>query len=199
MRVNRLSTGIDTGPTSGQRSGVRWEDRIDGLFDDLEQQAEGLALVERDTEVAELSRAEYASVDLAARLHGSVGARVRLAVTGVGTLEGELSRVGEGWCLLDAGRDEWIVRGPAIGSMRGLRDRAVAAASRPATARLGLASALRGIVDGRGTAVLHRIDGSLLRGRLGRVGADFVEVADGEARHGVETVPFVSLAAVRSD
>jgi hypothetical protein len=46
--------------------------------------------------------------------------------------------------------------------------------------------------------VLHRVDGSLSRGRLGRVGADFVEVADGETRWGVETVPFASLAAVRS-
>jgi hypothetical protein len=179
---------------------VRWEDRIDGLYDglDLEQQAEGLAWAERDAEVAELSRAEYASVDVAARLHGSLGARVGLSVTGVGTLSGELSRVGEGWCLLDAGPDEWLVRLPAVRSLRGLRDRAVTGASRPAAARLGLASALRVVVEDRSTAVLHRVDGSLSRGRLGRVGADFVEVAHGETRWGVETVPFASLAAVRS-
>lgn len=178
---------------------MRWDDRIAGLFDDLEQQADGLALAERDAEVAELSRAEYASVDLAGRLHGSVGARLRLAVAGVGQLDGVLSRVGEGWCLLDTGSDEWIVRCQGIGSVHGLSDRAVPAASRSAAARLGLASALRRVVDARGTAVLHRLDGSLSRGRLGRVGADFVEVAGETGRpDAVETVPFAALAAVRS-
>ena len=178
---------------------MRWEDRLDGLFEDLEQQAEGLALVERDVEVAELSRAEYAALDLTARLHGSVGCRVQVAVSGVGRLEGVLRRVGDGWCLLDADGDEWIVRGCALGSLRGLTDRAVAAGARSAAARLGLASALRLLVDGRGAAVLHRLDGTLSRGRLARVGADFVEVADEDARTGVvETVPFAALAAVRS-
>ncbi len=47
--------------------------------------------------------------------------------------------------------------------------------------------------------MLHRTDGSVLRGLLGRVGADFVEVAlPGDAQGYVEVVPFEALAAVRS-
>jgi hypothetical protein len=45
--------------------------------------------------------------------------------------------------------------------------------------------------------VLHGTDGSLLRGVLGRVGADFVEVRTDE-RGVVEVVPFDALAAVRT-
>jgi hypothetical protein len=184
--------------TTRDGSGMRWDDRLAEVFDDLEQQAEGLALVERDAEVAEQRRAEYARVDLAGRLHASVGQRLRLSLTGVGPLDAVLSRVGAGWCLLTTG-DDWIVRLAAVGAVRGLLDRAVDPALRPVTARLGIGSALRGVQDGGGEAVLHRVDGSAVRGALGRVGADFVEVRTGEpggAR--IEVVPFTGLAAVRS-
>ena len=67
------------------------------------------------------------------------------------------------------------------------------------TARLGLASALRRVADSRTEAAVHRVDGSLSRGFLGRVGADFVEVRAGEGQSGsLETVPFGALAAVRT-
>ena len=80
---------------------MHWEERLLALFDDLEQQAEGLALSARDAEVAELGRAEYAQVDLASRLHGSVGRRVGLVVEGLGRLDAVLARVGAEWCLAD--------------------------------------------------------------------------------------------------
>jgi hypothetical protein len=177
---------------------MRWDDRLAEVFDDLEQQAEGLALVERDAEVAEQRRAEYARVDLAGRLHASVGQRLWLSLVGVGPLEAVLSRVGDGWCLVATG-DDWIVRLAAVASVRGLPDRAVDPGLRPVTASLGIGSALRGVQDGRGEAVLHRVDGSAVRGALGRVGADFVEVRTGEQGAGrIEVVPFATLAAVRS-
>lgn len=178
---------------------MRWDDGLAGLFDDLEQQAEGLALVERDLEVAEALRAEYAQVDLVSRLHGSLGAPLRLAVTGVGLVEGELRRAGDGWCLVDTGQREWVVRLPAVSSVRGLTDRGVVASARPLTARLGLASVLRGLVELRAESVLHRTDSTMLQGRLGRVGADFVEFAvAGEGAGYLEVVPFAAVAAVRS-
>jgi hypothetical protein len=178
---------------------MRWDDGLAGLFDDLEQQAEGLALVERDIEVAEAVRAEYSQLDLVSRLHGSLGLPLRLAVTGVGTVEGELRRAGDGWCLLDTGQREWVVRLPAVASLRGLADRGVVASARPLTARLGLASVLRGLAEMRAASVLHRTDSTLLQGRLGRVGSDFVEVAvSGEGAGYLEVVPFAAVAAVRS-
>ncbi|HYO41409.1 MAG TPA: hypothetical protein VER39_17330 [Nocardioidaceae bacterium] len=178
---------------------MRWDDHLTGVFEDLEQQAEGLALAERDAEVAELLRAEYAAVDCAARLQGSLRQSLVLRVSGVGSLQAVLSRVGAGWCLLDAGSTEWVVRLAAVASLRGLAERAVPEQARPILSRLGLASALRGVAEARVEAVVHCIDGSATRGILLRVGADHIDLVTGEAGSGlVETVPFAALAAVRS-
>jgi hypothetical protein len=177
---------------------MRWDDRLGDLFDDLEQQAEGLALAQRDAEVAELARAEYARVDLAARLHGSLGRLLVVGVSGVGTVEGTLSRVGAGWCLLESGTREWLVRLAATGSVRGLTEGGGAGWSSAPTARLGLASALRSLAEARAETVLHRLDGSMSRGVLGRVGADFVDVRSGPPSGYLETVPFEAIAAVRT-
>src|SRR3954454_8398380 len=103
-----------------QRDAMRWEERLLDLFDDLEQQAEGLALIGRDAEVAELSRAEYAQVDLADRLHASEERSVRFGVNGFGLIEARLARVGEGWCLLADGPTEWVVRTAAVRCGRAL-------------------------------------------------------------------------------
>jgi hypothetical protein len=187
---------------SRQRSDMRWDDRLGDLFDDLEQQADGLVLSQRDAEVAELARAEYAQVDLASRLHGSIGRRLLLDVQGFGMLEGDLSRVGVGWCLLGSGAQEWLVRLAATGSLRGLAERGIAVQARPVTARLGLASALRRVADDRAEVVLHRVDGTTTRGRLLRVGVDFLDLrteTDGTGpAGGVQTVPLAALAVVRA-
>ena len=177
---------------------MRWDERLGGLFEELEQQAEGLALAERDAEVAEQSRAEYAQVDLAGRALASIGRRLLVGVAGVGVLDATLSRAGAGWWLLDDGGQEWIVAAASICSVRGLSSRAVAAEVRPVTGRLGLASALREVADARAEAVLHGRDGSVVRGVLERVGADFVEVRVGEERGHLLTLPFAALAAVRT-
>jgi hypothetical protein len=175
---------------------MRWEERLLDLFDDLEQQADGLALAERDALVAEQSRAEYAEVGLAARLAGSLGGRVWLDVQGVGGLDGVLHRTGDGWLVLETGRGAWVVLLPAVRRARGLSDAAVDAGARPLTARLGIASALRGLAETRLECVLHATDGQVTRAVLGRVGRDFVEVrpADGS----VEVVPFAAIAALRA-
>ena len=173
---------------------MRWRDRLWDVLDDLEQQAEGLALAARDVEVAEQSRAEYARVDLSARLHGSLGRRLALGVRGVDGLDGVLSGVGAGWVLVDVGAADWVVPLDAVVSLRGLADRGVPVEARPVTARLGLASALRRVAEERAEVLLHRVDGSLDRGVLTRVGADFVELRARET----EVVPFAALAAVRS-
>jgi hypothetical protein len=175
---------------------MRWDERLEGLFDDLEQQAEGLALSERDALVAEQRVAEYARVDLAARLHGSVGTRLGCEVVGVGRVEGGLSRVGDGWLLLETDHEEWLVRLYAVLALHGLSERAVAADLRRVTARLGVASALRQVAEDCAEVLVHLIDGRTLRVLLGRVGADFVEVADAGTRQ-VSVLPFTAVAAVR--
>jgi hypothetical protein len=184
---------------------MRWEERLVALFDDLEQQAEGLALSERDLEVAERSRAEYAQVDLASRLHASAGTQVVLRILGAGQLDATLRRLGVDWCLAESGSQEWLVRFAAITSLRGLSSRALGEQARSVAARLGFGSALRGIADERAAVVLHRVDGSPIRGRVRRVGADFLEIsAESSFANGaddedpkVEIVPFVHIAAIR--
>jgi hypothetical protein len=180
---------------------VTWETELLALFDDLEQQAEGLALVQRDAEVAELARAEYAEVGLDARLHASVGTVVEIGVLGAGVLRGRLAGAGAGWCLLADGAPaasghEWVVPVEAMASARGLATGARPEAARPLAARLGVASVLRRVAEAREEVLVVRRDGEGRRGRIGRVGADFLEVLSPDA--GVELVPFRALGAVRS-
>lgn len=182
---------------------MRWEELLLDLFEDLEQQAEGLALAERDLQVAELTRTHYAEVDLRSRLHGSLGRPLVLGVAGIGNVEGTLARVGADWVLVETSPQEWIVRLDALTHFRGLSDQALDEPHRPVAARVGLGSALRGVAESRSTVVVHRVDGLLARGQLRRVGADFVELwvtEHGEAwstEGHVEVLPFGSIAAVR--
>jgi hypothetical protein len=185
---------------------MRWEDQVAELLEDLEQQAEGLHLTERDLEVADRGRAEYAQVRFGDRLHASVQATVRFTVTGAGHVEGTLSRVGADWCLLHADDTgaEWIVRTAAIRFARGLSDRAIVEPARPALARLGLGSVLRGVADARETVVVHHLDGAHTRGGVARVGADFLELLpevteqpSPQGQIAPHLLPFAGIAAVR--
>ncbi len=205
--VNRLSTGrgvVDSRTESGDGRGVLWEERLLAMFDDLEQQAEGLALTARDAEVAELGRAEYAQVELAARLHGSAGERVGLAVIGIGRMEATLVRAGPDWCLVDDGAHEWLVRLPAVLRVRGLGERAVDARHRSIGARLSFGSVLRGVAEEGAPVLVHLLDGETERAVVRRVGADFLEVVErpedawvGAGSAHPEAVAFAAVAAVR--
>jgi hypothetical protein len=190
-----------------------WDDRLLALFEDLEQQAEGLALSDRDVEVAERGRAEYSRVDLAARLHGSVGRRLAVEVTGLGRLDVVLRRVGSDWCLAIDDRQEWLLRFAAMTGLRGLSDRALSEPVRSVAGRLGLGSALRGVAEEDLPVTVHRVPSGAIRGRLRRIGADFCELlldvegpgdyrgAPDSHRDGppesVEVVPFAAVAALR--
>ena len=190
-----MSTGVDRCGEIDDGQRVRWEERLLREFDDLEQQAEGLHLAERDATVAELSVSEYAEVELASRLHASVGAPVTLALLGASSVDGVVERVGRDWLLVGQNQTETVVRMAAVTRARGLSTRAVPEEARSLLARLGLGSVLRQLAAERENLVLTLSDASQLRGVLWRVGADFVEVAT-ESRH-VEVVPFAALVTVR--
>jgi hypothetical protein len=170
------------------------------LFDDLEQQAEGLALARRDEEVVDRLRDEYAEVDLLSRLHAGAGREVVLALQGVGDLRGVLARVGADWCLLDqsgwrASAVDVLVHVPLLTGVRGLSEEAQPAAARSVLARLSLTSCLRRLAEAGGTHTLRLADGTARSGQLGRVGADFVEVwGDGPT----VVVPLAATACVVS-
>jgi len=105
--------------------------------------------------------------------------------------------VATGWCLVRGPGQDWVIRLDAIGAVHGGSDRAQPELAWPPVARLGLSAALRRLADGAEPCTLHLVDGRRYDGVLLRVGADFVEVATGEAGRLV-LVAFRRLAAVQS-
>lgn len=176
---------------------MSWEEELFGYLDDLEGQAAALYDAERGPEIADRGRAEYRSVTLAARLMASLDLELDLELTGVGAVSGRLARVGTGWCLLQRPGQEWLVRLDAVAAVRGASDRAVPELAWPAVAKLGLGAALRRLADVGEVCSVHLTEGGRVDGRLQRVGADFAEVAAGEAGRTV-LVQFGRFAAVQS-
>lgn len=154
-----------------------WERALGALFDDLEGQAEAAFAEERAWEVLDRADTEFATVDLVGRLMAIREGEVALQVSGPGRVMGRLSRVTETWCLVEGSGQEWLVPLAAVGLVEGLTARSVAREARPITARLGLGSALRRVAATRIECRIWLRDGSTRDGQLGRVGADFVELA----------------------
>jgi hypothetical protein len=177
--------------------GMRWEESVLAMLDDLELQAEGLHLAERAVEVDELSVAQYAEVELVARLHASVGDVLRVSILDGLELHGRLAAAGIDWVMLDDGRaGGWVVHLPAVAVVGGLAPTSTPGEARPLSARLSLRSVLRGLADEARPCALHLLGGRALHGNLVRIGADFVELRQGEDGEPV-TVPLSALAVVR--
>jgi len=176
---------------------VAWEEELFAYLEDLEGQAAALYDADRAPDLLDRSRAEYQQVTLASRLVASTDLDVTLELLGAGPVSGRLTRVAAGWCLLRGPGQDWVVRLAAVTAAQGTSDRAVPEVAWPAVARLGLGAALARLSDEAEPCSLHLVDGRRHDGTLRRVGADFVEVATGEADR-VVLVPLVHLAAVQS-
>jgi hypothetical protein len=182
---------------------MRW----DGLFADLEAQADALANAERAAEVEERTRGEVGALGLLDRARGAVGADLRLRLDGGHMVTGRLVRVGADWLLLAEGSGrEALVAMAGVVTVRGFsRLSAVPGSARPVESRLGLRQALRGVARDRSPVRMQVRDGTTVEATIDRVGADFVEGAahaPGEARRRqevreVELVPISALVAVR--
>jgi len=148
-------------------------------------------------DVAELVRAERATVRLVDRLRGSVGRQVRVHVLGADAVEGELLDAAEQWLLVGQGMARRaLVPARAVVAVAGVGSHA---APEPGLVerRLGLGHALRVLARDR-AAVLVRSGDVELAGRLGAVGADHVEVVARDVRGAAALVPFASLTTVRT-
>lgn len=176
---------------------MTWEEELFSLFDDLESQASAAYALDREAEIADRSRSEYAQVTLAGRLMASVGMELVVEIRGVGPVHGTLERVAKGWFLLSGPGVDWVVPQAAVGAVTGASDRAVPEVAWSAVARLGLGSALRRLAESGERCLLHRLDGIRLEGRVRRVGADFVEVVTGEPAR-VVLLAYDALAAIQS-
>jgi hypothetical protein len=176
---------------------MSWEEELFAYLDDLEGQAAALYAAERVPELADRSQAEYASVTLAARLMAAVDHDLTLELDGVGAVAGRLARVATGWCLLCGPGQDWVVRIEAVAAVHGGSERAVPELAWPPVARLGLGAALRHLADTAQPCSLHLTDGRRHDGTLVRAGADFVELATGEAGRPV-LVALAHVAAIQS-
>lgn len=174
-----------------------WEDELFALFDDLEDQATALHAAHRSAEHADRSRAEYQAVTLGSRLMATVGTTATVGVLGVGAVSGLLERVADGWLLLSAGGQDWVVNLDAVATVEGASVRSVPEVAWSPLTRLGLGSALRRIAEAGEPCLLHLRDGSRHDGVLRRVGSDFCELVEGEERRTV-LVGFSALAAAQS-
>lgn len=172
---------------------MRWS----ALFADLESQLAAAGQVGLEAEASERARTEYADLTLAQRLAGQLG-RVLEVHAGAGTFTGTLRHVGRGWVLLEEPAAQVLVSLGAVRSIGGMDRYALTA---PGRARLGLASALRGLSRNRSeVAVFLAAHGAaVLRGRMERVGADFFELSAGQGAARVGTVVALdAVAAVRA-
>jgi hypothetical protein len=177
---------------------VGWDEGLFDLLDDLEGQAEAMYAAERDAELADRSRAEYATVTLSGRLMASLGRPVVLDVEGAGRVAGELRRVGRGWCLVRESVGDALVPTAAVAGAEGLSERAVPEVAWSPVARLGLGSALRRLADAGAPCLVLTRSGGRYEVVLLRVGGDFVEAESAGERPRRVLLALASVGAVRS-
>lgn len=181
----------------GKAAAVPWDEDLFALFDDLESRAQELYDREREAELADRERSEYAEVTLAGRLMASLEAELTVTVVGLGPVRGRLERVARGWFLLRAPGQDWVVCTEAVTSVEGAGPRAVPDIAWPVGSRVGLGSALRRLADAGERCVLVRRDGTRADGVVRRVGKDFVELLTGDPQR-IVLVGTEALAAVLS-
>ena len=200
----RRRRGVDAATPDGRRpirdrtayrARMRWE----SLFADMEAQLAAGRLADVRADVAELARAERASITLAARARASVGRPVRVLVDGADVGRGRADRRGAG--VAPAGdvaraarpRPARGGRRPSTGSPRTRRRRPGLVES-----RLGLGSRAAGARAGPGRGP-GRAGGADLIGRIERVGADHLDLADARrsATSAAWAVAFATLRVVQ--
>jgi len=162
----------------------------------MEAQLAAGRLADVRAEVAELARAERASVTLSARVRASVGQRLRVRVDGGEQVDGTLLEAAPQWLLLATPpARRVIVPLSAVAAIDGLATDAAPAAG-VVESRLGLGQVLRALARDR-VGVRVSAGGVEVVGRLDRVGADHLEVAElGTQGRASWVVPFERLRVV---
>ncbi len=183
---------------------MRW----DALFQDMEAQLAAEQRLALESEISERARVEMAGVSLADRLRGALNREIAVLLSSGMRVSGVLAHVGSEWIVLNEAPQQWLVPCSAAVSYQGVGRHVLQTTG--VRARVGLASALRGLARDRSEVTVHlAMAGAQERALFGvidRVGKDHFDLAvtsAGEARRqsnvsSVITVPFASLAALRS-
>jgi hypothetical protein len=153
------------------RGSMRWS----ALFADMEAQLDAAGQLGRDQAVADLTRAERASVAIADRLRACAGMDVRLSLRDGTRVVGVVRDVGPAWFLLADNAREHLVPFSAVAMVAGLPDISAPPAS-VVLRRLGLGHALRAVARDRTVVRVLTTAGETV-GRIDGVGADHVDVA----------------------
>lgn len=183
-------------PSGVRRTGTAtvWPVRWDALFDDLGAQLAAAESADRAAAVADLTRAEHATITLVERLRDAEGA-VTLELRDGSRVSGELQDAAADWVLVGEHRRQHLVPSGAIVAVMGLGRHARPAASARSD-RLGLGHVLRALMRDR-RPVQVRTPAGTHPGWIARVGKDHVdlEVTPG-ASHGSRAVPWTALLCV---
>ncbi|MFF2245195.1 hypothetical protein ACFVTM_13555 [Arthrobacter sp. NPDC058130] len=183
---------------------MRW----DALFDDMEAQLAARQQLDFEAEIAERALVDSAGVELADRLRGSLGLRIRVHVSSGTAFEGELSHAGSEALVLDEPQHQVLIPYAAAAQYVGLSRVAVTEPS-AVRRRLGLGNALRGLARNRARVTIFVARGraeATLHGVIETVGRDFLDLAvprDSQGRgpanaRQVVSIPFGALAGIRS-
>lgn len=178
---------------------VRWDD----LFGDLSAQWEAQARRELDSEVADRTRRERATIGLHERLAGAGSATLGIGLRSGARLSGSVVDVGDGWVLLgSSGALPALVPFTAVTAVTGLSERAAGPASGRA---FGLGYALRGLSRDRAVVALTDLTSTVVTGTIDGVGADLLELSEHAADlprrrenlTGRRLVPFSAIVVLR--
>ncbi|MFN8097406.1 MAG: hypothetical protein U0Q21_03850 [Dermatophilaceae bacterium] len=183
---------------------MSWEQRWTRLFADLELAFEAQERRVRDSEVADRTRRDRATIPLAARLGAQRGARIEMRLLGALRVEGRLVDMGTDWIAVAAGAARaFVIPTAAVVSVGGLSRRTELAS--PAR-RFGLGYALREISRDRMPVTVTDVLGTAYEGTIDVVGKDHLDLAEhpvDEARRtpnvrAIRTIPFAGLACVQT-
>lgn len=181
---------------------MRWE----ALFADMEAQLDAARAADLAAAVADLTRAERATVPLTARLRAATGTALTVRVRGGEAVTGTVLDVAEQWLLLADGPRRALVPLPAVQAVSDLPVAAQPSSGGVVARRLTLGHALRALARDRVVARVA-LDGGELVGRLDRIGADHVDVTGVTDRSGAArphpdgprwTVPIAAIQVVRA-
>jgi hypothetical protein len=170
---------------------MRWND----LFADLEGQLSAAAAAQFNAEVSELTRAERASVELAARAVATLGGPVTVTLRGGDQVSGTVADASPQWLLVTQGARQHLIPLDAAQVIGGLS--AQAAPLSEVERRLSIGHALRALSQDR-ARVIVQTDALELAGVIGTVGADHMDVATSVGSQARVTVPFAAIIQVRS-
>ncbi len=147
------------------------------MLADVAAQAEQLDRDDDLRSAADRARVEHSTVGVLDRLRGHAGADVVVVTMGGTTVRGRPRAAGPDWLALEVEGGVSVLPAHALAAVRGLGLRAVPAEAMGAVDRRKDLRYLLRLLGSEGVEVVVRAAGRDVRGRVTRVGSDYLDVA----------------------